>query len=136
MSSLLLAQTSFAADVRLSEIDLRPFDTVIGLYLDHVSLTNDLYSFEKEYADHLRTGALLVNAVEVVRNTQSTSMVAAKQITREAALDAERLFFAECDILKTRTDLVSGQYRFMEALTLCLVGHMFFSVTSGRYGGY
>lgn len=136
MSSLLLAQTSFAADVHLSEIERVPLSTVIGLYLDHVSLTNDLYSFEKEYADHLRTGALLVNAVDVVRNTQKTSMVAAKQITRDAALDVERLFFAECDILKTRTDLVGSQHRFVEALTLCLVGHMFFSVTSGRYGDY
>ncbi|GIK05800.1 hypothetical protein Aspvir_009913 [Aspergillus viridinutans] len=42
---------------------------------------------------------------------------------------------AEFKRLKLSGELSDGQQRFIEAGTLCLVGHIFYSATSGRYGG-
>jgi hypothetical protein len=132
---LLLAQAAFAANVRLSEAEQRPLEKVIRLYFDHISLTNDLYSFDKEYADHIQTGAILVNAVDVVHRVHHISTSIAKKFVREAAFDIEALFTQEVRNLKQNVGLNEGQERFVDALTLCLAGHLFYSATSGRYGG-
>ncbi|GFF61137.1 hypothetical protein IFM51744_10595 [Aspergillus udagawae] len=132
---LLLAQAAFACNVHLSEPEMKVFDKLIGLYSDHISLTNDLYSFDKEYSDYCRTGAVLLNAVDVVRKVHRVSDSIAKQLVRESILETESEFSEEFKRLKLSGDLSDGQQRFIEALTLCLVGHIFYSATSGRYGG-
>lgn len=114
---------------------MKVFDRLIGLYSDHISLTNDLYSFDKEYGDHCRTGAVLINAVDVVRNVHRVSRPIAKQLVRESILDMETDFSKEFKRLKVSGELSDRQQRFVEALALCLVGHIFYSATSGRYGG-
>ncbi|KAF7168670.1 hypothetical protein CNMCM5623_001610 [Aspergillus felis] len=132
---LLLAQAAFACNAHLSEPEMKVFDKLIGLYSDHISLTNDLYSFDKEYSDHCRTGAVLINAVDVVRKIHRVSESIAKQLVRESILEMETEFSEEFKRLKLSRELSEGQQRFVEALALCLVGHIFYSATSGRYGG-
>ncbi|GFF70783.1 hypothetical protein IFM53868_00397 [Aspergillus udagawae] len=132
---LLLAQAAFACNVHLSEPEMKVFDKLVGIYSDHISLTNDLYSFDKEYSDYCRTGAVLLNAVDVVRKVHRVSDSIAKQLVRESILETESEFSEEFKRLKLSGDLSDGQQRFIEALTLCLVGHIFYSATSGRYGG-
>ncbi|GAB1211155.1 hypothetical protein ATERTT37_000267 [Aspergillus terreus] len=132
---LLLSQAAFASNAHLSEPEMKVFDRLIGLYSDHISLTNDLYSFDKEYGDHCRTGAVLINAVDVVRNVHRVSRPIAKQLVRESILDMETDFSKEFKRLKVSGELSDRQQRFVEALALCLVGHIFYSATSGRYGG-
>ncbi|GKZ17512.1 hypothetical protein AbraCBS73388_009183 [Aspergillus brasiliensis] len=132
---LLLAQAAFACNVHLSEPEIKVFDRLISLYSDHISLTNDLYSFDKEYGDHCRTGAVLINAVDVVRKVHRVSEFIAKQLVRESILEVETEFSEEYRKLHLSGKLSGNQQRFVEALTLCLVGHIFYSATSGRYGG-
>ncbi|GKZ36019.1 hypothetical protein AbraIFM66950_006892 [Aspergillus brasiliensis] len=132
---LLLAQAAFACNVHLSEPEMKVFDRLISLYSDHISLTNDLYSFDKEYGDHCRTGAVLINAVDVVRKVHRVSEFIAKQLVRESILEVETGFSEEYRKLHLSGKLSGNQQRFVEALTLCLVGHIFYSATSGRYGG-
>lgn len=114
---------------------MKVFDRLISLYSDHISLTNDLYSFDKEYSDHCRTGAVLINAVDVVRKVHRVSESLAKQLVRESILEMETEFSEEFKRLKLSGQFSEGQQRFVEALILCLVGHVFYSATSGRYGG-
>ncbi|KAL4971997.1 isoprenoid synthase domain-containing protein [Aspergillus desertorum] len=132
---LLLAQAAFACNVQLSEPEMEVFDRLISLYSDHISLTNDLYSFDKEYGDHCRTGAVLINALDVVRKVHQVSEFIAKQLVRESILKVETEFAEEYKRLSLPEKLSDKQQRFVEALTLCLVGHIFYSATSGRYGG-
>ncbi|GES65515.1 terpenoid synthase [Aspergillus terreus] len=132
---LLLSQAAFASNAHLSQPEIKVFDRLIGLYSDHISLTNDLYSFDKEYGDHCRTGAVLINAVDVVRKVHRVSRPIAKQLVRESILDMETDFSKEFKRLKVSGELSDRQQRFLEALVLCLVGHIFYSATSGRYGG-
>jgi hypothetical protein len=134
-SRLLLARAAFACNVHLSEPEMEVFDRLISLWSDHISLTNDLYSFDKEYGDHCRTGAVLINAADVVRKVHGVSESIAKQIARESILEMETEFLEEFKRLKLSGQLSHGQQRFVEALTLSLVGHVFYSVTSGRYRG-
>lgn len=132
---MLLAQAAFAADVCICDADKRPLEHLIRLYSDHISLTNDLYSFDKEYANHIQTGAILVNAVDVVHRANHISTFIAKKFVREAALITEALFTQEFRNLKQSGGLNKGQERLVDTLTLCLGGHLFYSATSGRYGG-
>ncbi|KAJ6006804.1 hypothetical protein N7451_004748 [Penicillium sp. IBT 35674x] len=132
---MLLAQAAFAADVSLSEAEKGVFDKFVGLFTDHISLTNDIYSFQKEWDEHISKGAFLVNAVDVVRRLHHVSVSAAKQYVFEQILKLEQLLALEMDHLKQDVGMNKAQERFGEALALCLAGHIFYSATNGRYGG-
>ncbi|KAJ5538124.1 hypothetical protein N7494_007603 [Penicillium frequentans] len=134
-ADLLLAQAAFAADISLSEAEKGIFDKFIGFFADHISLTNDIYSFEKEWNEHVSKGAFLVNAVDVVRRLHNIPVSAAKQFICEEILKLEQLLAFEIDHLKQDVGLNKAQERFGEALALCLAGHIFYSATNGRYGG-
>ncbi|KAJ5798035.1 uncharacterized protein N7503_007331 [Penicillium pulvis] len=134
-TDLLLAQAAFAADISLSEAERGIFEKFIGLFADHISLTNDIYSFEKEWNEHVSKGAYLVNGVDVVRRLHNIPVSAAKQFICEEILKLEQLLALEIDHLKQDVGLNKAQERFGEALALCLAGHIFYSATNGRYGG-
>ncbi|KNG80699.1 hypothetical protein ANOM_010194 [Aspergillus nomiae NRRL 13137] len=131
----LLAQTLFANNIHLSETEIQVFSKLMRIYVTHVSLTNDLYSFQKENEEYERTGALLINAVDVIRKEYQVSPVTAKQLARGFILDTECEFSVEFKRLILSGLLNDGQIRFAKALAECLAGEIFYSITSGRYGG-
>ena len=131
----LLAQTLFANNIHLSETEIQVFSKLMRIYVTHVSLTNDLYSFQKENEEYERTGALLINAVDVIRKEYQVSPVTAKQLARGFILDTECEFSVEFKRLILSGLLNDGQIRFARALAECLAGQILYSITSGRYGG-
>ncbi|KAB8201335.1 isoprenoid synthase domain-containing protein [Aspergillus parasiticus] len=131
----IITQALFACNIHLSETEIQVFNNLIRIYVTHISLTNDLYSFERENEEHERTGGLLINAIEVIRKVYQVSPVAAKQLARGFILDTESAFSGEFKKLISSGLLNSAQIRFAKALAECLAGQIFYSITSGRYGG-
>ncbi|KAE8367491.1 isoprenoid synthase domain-containing protein [Aspergillus caelatus] len=131
----ILAQALFACNIHLSQTEIQVFNNLIRIHVTHLSLTNDLYSFERESKEHERTGRLLINAIEVIRNVYQVSLVTAKQLARGFILDTECAFSGEFKRLISSGLLNNGQIRFAKALAECLAGQTFYSITSGRYGG-
>jgi len=132
---LLLAQASFSCDVSLTQTERAKLDKLICLFADHISLTNDLYSFCKEEKDHQKRAALLVNVIDVIRKIHAVSTPTAKQIAKFLILDVELQFHQEFTMLIQSTQINSRQKKYAMALVKCVAGHIFYSVTSGRYGG-
>ncbi|OGM42773.1 hypothetical protein ABOM_008193 [Aspergillus bombycis] len=131
----ILTQTMFACNIHLSETEIQVFSKLIRIYVTHISLTNDLYSFRRENEEYERTGALLINAVDVIRKEYQVSLVTAKQFARGFILDTECEFSGEFKMLISSGLLNDGQIRFAKALAECLAGQIFYSITSDRYGG-
>ncbi|KAE8393533.1 isoprenoid synthase domain-containing protein [Aspergillus alliaceus] len=131
---LLLSMALFACNVHLVEGERKALATLIRLYSDHVSLTNDLYSFDREYGEHQRTGALFLNAVDLVCKLYQVSEATAKQLVVGFILETECAFSEELKKLTSSGWMSEGQIRFAKALTECLAGHILYSATSGRYG--
>ncbi|KAE8330395.1 isoprenoid synthase domain-containing protein [Aspergillus sergii] len=131
----ILAQALFACNIHLTETELQVFNNLIQIFVTHVSLTNDLYSFEREREEHERTGGLLINAINVISKVYQVSVVTAKQLARGFILDTECEFSGEFKRLISSGLLNNGQIRFAKALVECLAGEIFYSITSGRYGG-
>ncbi|KAE8132747.1 isoprenoid synthase domain-containing protein [Aspergillus pseudotamarii] len=131
----IITQVMFACNIHLSETEIQVFNNLIRIHVTHLSLTNDLYSFERENKEHERTGGLIINAIEVIRHVYQVSLVTAKQLTRGFILDTERAFSGEFKKLISSGLLNNGQIRFAKALAECLAGQIFYSITSGRYGG-
>ena len=125
----------FACNIHLSETEIHVFNNLIQIHATHISLTNDLYSFERESEEHDRTGGLLINAIEVIRKVYQVSLVTAKQLARGFILDTECAFSGEFKRLISSGLLNTDQIRFAKALTECLARQIFYSITSGRYAG-
>ena len=131
----IITQVMFACNIHLSETEIQVFNNLIRIHVTHLSLTNDLYSLERESKEHGRTDGLLINAIEVIRHVYQVSLVTAKQLARGFILDAECAFSGEFKKLISPGILNDGQIRFAKALAECLAGQIFYSITSGRYGG-
>ncbi|PIG89445.1 hypothetical protein AARAC_009879 [Aspergillus arachidicola] len=131
----IITQALFACNIHLSETEIHVFNNLLRIYVTHISLTNDLHSFERESEEHERTGRLLINAIDVIRKVYQVSPVVAKQLARGFILDTECAFSGEFKKLISSGLLNSAQIRFAKALAECLAGQIFYSITSGRYGG-
>ncbi|RMZ46291.1 hypothetical protein CA14_008311 [Aspergillus flavus] len=131
----IIAQALFACNIHLSEMEIQVFNNVVRIYVTHISLTNDLYSFEREREEYERTDGLLINAIGVIRKVYQVSPVVAKQLPWGFILDTECAFSGEFKKLISSGLLNSAQIRFVKALAECLAGQIFYSISSGRYGG-
>ena len=125
----------FAYDVHLSEAEMKRFDPFISLYADHVSLTNDIWSFDKEMGKHDDDGGILINGVAVLDELLSVGSVrAAKVMTHDLILDVEdRLGRWYQDFCRSNSTHNASEQRFVEGILINLAGHIFYSATISRY---
>ncbi|EKG15849.1 Terpenoid synthase [Macrophomina phaseolina MS6] len=132
----LIAGTKFSisSDVRIEDPKLA---TIVRLAGDHISLVNDLASFEKEFRE-FEAGELrnLVNAVSIVRKLFGLqSWSSAKAFTYAMQCELETRIKKEVERLETIGALDAEQWRFLKALLTMLAGNVFYSTIASRYGG-
>lgn len=88
----------FGMNLHLSDEELRSVDHIFQSIDSALVLTNDYYSWEREYAASLKVGAgRIVNSAELIMRTQGVSADDAKQTIKE------KIIFFEEEYVKRKT---------------------------------
>jgi ophiobolin F synthase len=128
----LIFYTSNVALSREERISVEPIIKACGTPM---FLTNDYYSWDKEYRVWVSGGksTYLINAVHVLINLHSLDATKAKNLLRSKILDAEQVY---CDLRdQYMKDCAPGPQviRFFELLELGIAGNCLFHAKSARY---
>lgn len=134
-NSYVLAAVKFSIS---SEVDIEDARCArfLTLIKDHLSIINDLASFDKELRAY-SSGASrdLLNIVyEFQRMLSLPDVNAAKALAYSYQLQTEEWIREELERLKGE-DLSLAQWQYLEAVFACAAGNAFYSMTSSRYGG-
>ena len=134
-TSYVLAAVKFSIS---SEVDIEDprYARFLTLIKDHLSIVNDLASFDKELRA-FNSGASrdLLNIVhELQKMLWLPNVQAAKALAYSYQLQTEEWIEEELDRLKSE-DLSLAQWQYLEAVFACAAGNAFYSMTSSRYGG-
>ncbi|KAJ6050909.1 hypothetical protein N7460_001443 [Penicillium canescens] len=131
-----LGCTRFALN---SSVDLESprLSRYLRLLKDHVSVANDLGSWEKEKRAYDSGKVLyLINAVDVVKNLfHLPSDRAAVAITEALQLQIEVDIDAEIQRMVDMDELTAEEWRFIDATLHVMSGNVFVSTVMSRYGG-
>lgn len=125
---------SIASPVSLTDPVIEKLLRLAG---DHISIVNDLGSFDKELAsfESGRT-VVFINLVQVMRKSCGLSVDDAKTAAFVLQLLNEQEMLAECERLRTDDDRMTAEHwRFVDALLLLCAGNTFYTMTTSRYGG-
>ncbi|SMR47478.1 unnamed protein product [Zymoseptoria tritici ST99CH_1A5] len=125
---------SLASSIR---IDAPHLTAIYRLFSDHISLVNDLASFEKEKRA-LDEGKIvnLTNAVALMKRLLSLpSYDDAKRLTFAMQLQVETEMYAELNRLVDGGLVTAEEKRFLEACVMMCAGNTFYSAVGRRYGG-
>ncbi|KAJ9262081.1 hypothetical protein DTO195F2_3783 [Paecilomyces variotii] len=124
---------SIASNVDLSDPKLATFMREAG---NHLSLVNDLASFEKEVRD-CKSGkaSSVINVVDVLQRENKIDALEAKRRAFSMQLESESLIKEELERLKSQRSLSLEQWLFVDAVIAMLGGNVFFCMTTSRYGG-
>jgi len=109
----------------------------VRLVKDHISVANDLASWEKE-KKAFDAGKVLymINAVHVVKNLfRLASDGAAVAMTQAFQLQIEVEIDAEIERLVAENELNAEEWRFIDASIYTMSGNVFVSTVMSRYGG-
>ncbi|KAI9040026.1 terpene synthase family protein [Aspergillus affinis] len=132
--TLILASVRLGNGLDLNRQQLEPLRHIIDLTSDHITLVNDLYSFDKEKRAAVTEGALLLNTVNYLEQALSVSSPFAKDLTLRLILDIESKLQDELGLISQTETLSESQVRYAHALVECASGNWLFSITSIRYG--
>ncbi|KAE8393003.1 isoprenoid synthase domain-containing protein [Aspergillus alliaceus] len=123
----------FSCGIYVPESERAPLEAMYRLYMMHCSLTNDLYSYEKERMEAKEEDLPIVNGVEVLGDILYISSDTAKRDLRQLILELERQLH-HVYIAHTRSgELNDRQLRYARAMIEGLAGSLFFSSTLARY---
>lgn len=131
-----LASTIFSLNSCV-DLDSPRLATYIPLLKDHISIANDLASWEKEKEAYDNVKVLyMINTVDVVKQLFSLA-------TFDTALAMTQAFQfqVECDIddkiqqLISEDDLTADEWQFIDATLHTITGNVFCSTVMSRYGG-
>ncbi|KAF2127466.1 terpenoid synthase [Dothidotthia symphoricarpi CBS 119687] len=111
--------------------------TILRLISDHVSLVNDLASFDKELRAFEEGKVFyMINAVDIVRKLFGlSSWPSAKAITYTMQLEVEAQMEDELARLAREDCLSAKEEQFVSAALTMAAGNLFYSVVTSRYGG-
>ncbi|KAI9047118.1 hypothetical protein LZ554_009191 [Drepanopeziza brunnea f. sp. 'monogermtubi'] len=125
---------SLRSSVRINDPKLA---YILRLVSDHVSLVNDLASYDKEKrAYDSGNVCYLINAVDVVQRLLALpSSAAAKSLAYAMQLQVEAEMKEELDRLVASKELSTEELQFVDAALVMTAGNVFYSVVSSRYGG-
>ncbi|KKY30349.1 putative sesquiterpene cyclase [Diaporthe ampelina] len=125
---------SIASDVCIEDPKLAK---ILRLISDHVSLVNDLASFDKELrAFEEGKVCYMINAVDVVRRLLGLSnWQSAKALTFAMQLEVESQMEDELTRLSVDGCLAPQEEKFVEACLTMTAGNVFYSIVTSRYGG-
>jgi hypothetical protein len=136
LKSYSFAGTKFAieSDVDLAEPKIQRYLQVVG---DHVSIQNDIASFNKEH-DHYVQGKTkhMTNFVSVIQElTPKLTTDEAKIKAYELQLQTEKDILAELDNLANDETVTAAEWKYIEACLIMAAGNLFTAVAISRYGG-
>lgn len=124
---------SIASPISLQDPLIQRITRLVG---DHISIVNDLGSFEKELrAYQSRTTVVLINLVQVVRDSCGLSINDAKSAAYTLQLLNEQEIRKELESLKENDSLSVEHWRFIDTLMTMIAGNTFYTMTTSRYGG-
>ncbi|PYI04101.1 hypothetical protein BO78DRAFT_321184 [Aspergillus sclerotiicarbonarius CBS 121057] len=122
-----------------SSVDLNSpkLSRFLQLIKDHVSVANDVGSWEKEKQAYDKGQVLyIINAVHVVKNLFRLSTDrAAVRLTQSFQLQIETEIDDEIQRLIAEDTLTAEEWRFVDAALHILTGNVFISIVMARYGG-
>ena len=99
-----------------------------------VGLTNDLFSWQKEYEASRRNGQTdVVNAIWVLTGEHSISVDEAKELCRSKIKDCVAKYRIVVEETKKRTDLSLDLRKYVEAMQYSLSGNVVWSLLCPRY---
>jgi len=104
---------------------------------DHLAMTNDLYSYDKE-ARAYRDGSCpdLINIVSILERLLSLpDEGSALDIAFALILQREQRMSEELKMFEVAGCLDSETWEYLKAVWACLAGNTFYSMTCVRYGG-
>ncbi|KAF5874334.1 putative geranylgeranyl pyrophosphate synthetase protein [Botrytis fragariae] len=128
----------YTADVNLNNDEISSLKPVILPVLQAMVLTNDYYSWDKEYKEYNRTNGSMpmVNAVWLLKHLHDVDNTKARGLLREKILDLEMQY---CNIrdeyLRTQTTS-PDTIRFFGLIELAVAGNRFWHATSKRYNSW
>lgn len=127
------AALKLTCGITLSSAEMEPLTHLHQLYIMHFSLTNDLYSYPKEYKEMVEKGSALVNGVKVLQDLLGVTPPSAKVILRTILWDLETQLDQVYRELLEEGRLNDRQLRFARSMLECLAGNTFYSATTYRY---
>ncbi|KAK8058190.1 hypothetical protein PG994_008638 [Apiospora phragmitis] len=109
---------------------------ILRLAGDHISIVNDLGSFDKELRS-FEAGRtfVIINLVQVLRTSCGLSIDDAKAAAFVLQLLNEQEMLTECERLKTDERMTDEHWHFVDVLLLLCAGNTFYTMTTSRYGG-
>ena len=131
----IIAAAKFSIKSRVSLTDER-FRRYLSLVGDHLSLINDLASYDKELrAFNKGEASDLINLVAIMKSVTSLQDTDdAKSVAWALQLQIEKKMMEELEDLRAQ-GLSDEEWWFLEAVTCAAVGNVMFCMTSSRYGG-
>ena len=127
---------SMASSVDIAEPRFKKF---LDLASEHMAITNDLYSYAKEkqvFKQEDRES--LLNIVSVIAKVDRLEEGVALERATEMLREREQIMLEELGSLhRDNREVVDGDedLEFLSAVWACVAGHVFFCMTTERYGG-
>ncbi|KAL8644291.1 MAG: hypothetical protein Q9210_007325 [Variospora velana] len=127
------AKFSICSSVDQTKPELRRLLRHIG---DHISIVNDMASFEKEKR-HFDAGRAnsMINLVHVIATLERAETQTAKSMAYAWQLWTENAILEELKALKQRNGLSSEEWSFVDVCLMAASGNLLASVVMSRYGG-
>ncbi|KAF7887199.1 uncharacterized protein EAF02_003846 [Botrytis sinoallii] len=128
----------YTADVNLNDNERSSLNPVILPLLKAMVLTNDYYSWEKEYDLYNRTNGSvpMVNAVWLLKHLRDVEDSKARELLRDRILEDEMQYCRLRDeYLRTKSPS-SDTKRFLGLIELAAAGNRFWHATSKRYNAW
>ncbi|KFA70092.1 Atr13 [Stachybotrys chlorohalonatus IBT 40285] len=124
----------FGMGLALTEKDREDVASTIYPCYAALGLTNDYFSFDREWEEAKRTGeAKFSNAVRLFMDWQSTGAAAAKEVVRKAIIEYEREFLELREKFVKANPKAERLHKFLEAMVYQISGHVVWSINCPRY---
>ncbi|RAH83180.1 terpenoid synthase [Aspergillus japonicus CBS 114.51] len=125
----ILAAVKFGNEIHLSPAEETPLAPLIGLAMDHIIMTNDLFSYDKERRD----SETCANAVRYLEQVLAIDARSAKIVISSLLTQTEGQMHAELESLRRSDALSEAQLRYARGVIEAAAGNVVFSITTRRY---
>ncbi|CAI7604432.1 unnamed protein product [Penicillium glandicola] len=122
-----------SCNIEVPQAEREALDEMYELYMMHFSLTNDLYSYEKEMLETKEAGVAIVNGVPVLAHLLNISRETAKAVLRLILIDLENKLHVVYNAHVQSGKLNDRQLRYARSMIEGLAGNLFYSATIARY---
>jgi hypothetical protein len=128
------ALVTFGCGLSISEAEQEVVSTLVMPAVTAASLTNDLFSFKKEYFDSMAAGrSHVVNGIWVLMKEHQISLDEAKERCRDLIRREVKTFVQTVHEIKMRTDLSRDARIYVEMMQYSVSGNLIWSRECPRY---